>query len=72
MEDVGIFCAILIQWSFSGHLVYVSRFGILYREKSGNPVIVHKSFSGRGIESFCYDCTYCELYILNSYSNVTN
>jgi hypothetical protein len=44
MEDVGIFyghftvfCYIL--WTFSlvsGHLVYFSRFGILYKVKSGN------------------------------------
>jgi hypothetical protein len=48
MEDVGmfhghlvhftVFCYIL--WTFGlnrGNLVYFSRFGVLYQEKSGNP-----------------------------------
>jgi hypothetical protein len=42
MEDVGIFMAILSNIRpngiFCGHLVYFSRFGKLWREKSGNPV----------------------------------
>jgi hypothetical protein len=48
MEDVGIFNAHLVQftvfcyilWTFGivrGNLVHFSRFGILYKEKSGNP-----------------------------------
>jgi hypothetical protein len=48
MEDDGIFYGHLVHftvlcyilWTFgivSGNLVYFSRFGILYREKSGNP-----------------------------------
>jgi hypothetical protein len=48
MEDVGIFYGHLVHftvfcyilWTFGivrGNLVYVSRFGILYKEKSGNP-----------------------------------
>jgi hypothetical protein len=52
MEDVGlfyghlghfrVFCCIL--WAFGivrGNLVYFSRFGILYQEKSGNPAAIH-------------------------------
>jgi hypothetical protein len=43
MEDVGIFMAKWYTlWPFGtifGHLVYFSRFGMLYREKSGNPVL---------------------------------
>jgi hypothetical protein len=47
MDDVGIFKAILsifrpivfVLWPFWGHLVYFSRFGMLYGEKSGNPFI---------------------------------
>jgi hypothetical protein len=31
----GIFCSTLVK--FCGHLVYFSRFGMLYQEKSGNP-----------------------------------
>jgi hypothetical protein len=49
MEDVGIFNGHLVQfmvfcyilWVIGivcGNLVYFSRFGILYQEKSGNPV----------------------------------
>jgi hypothetical protein len=49
MEDVGIFYGYLVHftvfyyilWTFGrvrGNLVYFSRFGILYQEKSGNPV----------------------------------
>jgi hypothetical protein len=48
MKDVGIFYGHLVHftdfcyilWTFgmvSGNLVYFSRFGILYQEKSGNP-----------------------------------
>jgi hypothetical protein len=48
MEDVGIFNGHLVHfrsfcyilWTFGivrGNLVYISRFGILYQEKSGNP-----------------------------------
>jgi hypothetical protein len=48
MEDVGIFYAPLVYftaiWSslwpfgiFDGYLVYISRFGKLCQEKSGNP-----------------------------------
>jgi hypothetical protein len=49
MEDVGVFYGHLvvqftvicyILWTFGivcGNLVYFSRFGILYQEKSGNP-----------------------------------
>jgi hypothetical protein len=48
MEDVGIFyghlvhftvfCYILLTFGIvRGNLVYCSRFGILYKEKSGNP-----------------------------------
>jgi hypothetical protein len=51
MEDVGIFYVHLVQvmvffyilWIFGivcGNVVYFSRFGILYREKSGNPAYV--------------------------------
>jgi hypothetical protein len=47
-EDVGIFFGHLVHftafcyilWTFGrirGNLVYFSRFGILYQEKSGNP-----------------------------------
>jgi hypothetical protein len=47
-EDVGIFYGHLVHftvfcyiyWTFGivrGNLVYISRFGILYHEKSGNP-----------------------------------
>jgi hypothetical protein len=51
MEDVGIFMTILstlctVKWyillpfgTFYGFLVYFSRFGVLYREKSGNPSV---------------------------------
>jgi hypothetical protein len=44
MEDVGtlhdhlVYIHILRPFGiFCGHLVYVSRFGMFYREKSGNP-----------------------------------
>jgi hypothetical protein len=48
MEDVGIFYEHLVHftvfchilWTFGiarGNMVYFSRFGILYQEKSGNP-----------------------------------
>jgi hypothetical protein len=49
LVSFGIFCGNLVYftaiwyicWSFGtifvGHLVYFSRFGILYQEKSGNP-----------------------------------
>jgi hypothetical protein len=48
VEDVGIFYGHLVHvtvfcyilWTFGivrGNLVYFSRFGILYQEKSGNP-----------------------------------
>jgi hypothetical protein len=48
MEDVGIYYGHLVHfmvfcyvlWIFGivrGNLVYISRFGILYQEKSGNP-----------------------------------
>jgi hypothetical protein len=48
IEDVGVFYGqfvyLLAIWyivlpigTFFGHLVYFSRFGMLYREKSGNP-----------------------------------
>jgi hypothetical protein len=48
MEDIGIFYGHLVHftafcyilWTFGivrGNLVYFSRFGILYQEKSGNP-----------------------------------
>jgi hypothetical protein len=48
MEDVGIFYGHLVHftdfcyilWTFGivcGNLIYFSRFGILYEEKSGNP-----------------------------------
>jgi hypothetical protein len=48
MEDVGVFYGHLVQftvicyilWTFgivSGNLVYFSRFGIFYQEKSGSP-----------------------------------
>jgi hypothetical protein len=48
MEDDGIFyehlvhfmvfCYILWTWGIvRGNLVYISRFGILFHEKSGNP-----------------------------------
>jgi hypothetical protein len=56
MEDVGIFMAILsilrLHGIFYGHLVnfvviwYIfPRFGMLYREKSGNPVVYLSSAS---------------------------
>jgi hypothetical protein len=35
MEDVGLFFIHLVY--FCGYLVYFSRFGTLYQEKSGNP-----------------------------------
>jgi hypothetical protein len=51
MEDVGIFMAsclcygqmvyIFLFGTKCGHLVYFSRFGMLYREKSGNPDVDH-------------------------------
>jgi hypothetical protein len=56
MEDVGIFYGHLVHftvfcyilWTFgiaSGNLVYIfSRFGILYKEKSGNPARDHESW----------------------------
>jgi hypothetical protein len=44
MEDVGIFMPIMsilrpfsIFCGFYVHLVYFSRFGMLYEERSGNP-----------------------------------
>jgi hypothetical protein len=41
LECLAYFEAILdIWWPFGifvGHLVYISRFGLLYQEKSGNP-----------------------------------
>jgi hypothetical protein len=45
MEDVGIFYGQLVNFPaifmaiamFWGHLVYFHRFGMLFREKSGNP-----------------------------------
>jgi hypothetical protein len=48
MEDVGLFYSLSVYftgiWSillpfgiFYGYLVYFSRFGMLYRDKSGNP-----------------------------------
>jgi hypothetical protein len=48
LEDAGIFYGLLVYftvfcyilWTFDmarGNLVYFSRFGILYQEKSGNP-----------------------------------
>jgi hypothetical protein len=50
IEDVGVFYGHLayftaiwyILWPFGifyGHLVYFSRFGMLYKEKSGNPAL---------------------------------
>jgi hypothetical protein len=52
MEDVGIFYVLLVHFTvFSyilwtsgivrGNLVFFSRFGILYEEKSGNPAYAH-------------------------------
>jgi hypothetical protein len=52
IEDVGIVyvqCVyVMTKWyilwplgTFCGPLVYFSRFGMLYREKSGNPVVEH-------------------------------
>jgi hypothetical protein len=64
MEDVGIFYGRLVHftvfcymlWTFGivrGNLVYFSRFGILYKEKSGNPAIENKTYfsvaTGSGI-----------------------
>jgi hypothetical protein len=54
MEVVGIFYGHLVRfmvfcyisWTFGivrGNLVYISRLGILYQEKSGNPDL-HKVF----------------------------
>jgi hypothetical protein len=37
MEDAGIFYEQLVY--SCGHLVYIYRFGMLYQEKSGNPVL---------------------------------
>jgi hypothetical protein len=53
MEDVGIFYGHLVHfmvfcyilWTFGvvcGNLVYFSHFGILYKEKSGNPALSPK------------------------------
>jgi hypothetical protein len=53
IEDVGIFkhnfvyftakCSILCSYgTFIGHLIYFSRFGMLYGEKSGNPAFAVK------------------------------
>jgi hypothetical protein len=50
MEDDGIFHGQLVHftafcyilWTFGkvpGNLVYFSRFGVLYQEKSGNPAL---------------------------------
>jgi hypothetical protein len=52
MEDVGIFYVHLVYFTdiyyilwpfgtFYGCLVYFSRFGMLYKEKSGNPGLGH-------------------------------
>jgi hypothetical protein len=38
MEYVLMFYGHSVYFTFCGHLVYFSRFGILYQEKSGNPV----------------------------------
>jgi hypothetical protein len=58
MEDVGIFYGHLVHftvfcyilWTFGivrGNLVYFSRFGILYQEKSGNPDCQQEMLSSR-------------------------
>jgi hypothetical protein len=58
MEDVGIFyghsvhftVVCYISWTFGivgGNLVYFSRFGILYQEKSGHPGFVHLTCSDK-------------------------
>jgi hypothetical protein len=55
-EDDGIFYGHLvhftvfcyISWTFGivrGNLVYISRFGILFQEKSGNPALDKNFFS---------------------------
>jgi polyferredoxin len=52
MEDVGIgilrpFCKFCCQFGiFYGYSVYFSSFGMLYQEKSGNPVRHHQRFLG--------------------------
>jgi hypothetical protein len=55
MDNLSIFCSFVI---FYGHLVYFLPFGILYQEKSGNPVTAWSSgivstfgVLGREIES---------------------
>jgi hypothetical protein len=61
MEDVGIFYGHLVHFTvfwyilltfgiFCGNLLYFSRFGILYREKSGNPDM----YKSRSVGSLCF------------------
>jgi hypothetical protein len=45
---------VIFYWTFGivhGNLVYISRFGILYQEKSGNPDRIRQRRLGREIES---------------------
>jgi hypothetical protein len=41
-------------WYIFGHLVYLSRFGVFYHEKSGNPACVVERMCSR--ESLCLSC----------------
>jgi hypothetical protein len=69
MEGVGIFYGHLVHftvfcyslWTFGivrGNLVYFSRFGILYQEKSGNPdniyIPLKKSETCHQVATFCF------------------
>jgi hypothetical protein len=43
--------------TFCGHLVHFPRFGILYREKSGNPGVEGVLFDFSGLLIACADCS---------------